>query len=177
MSESGDSPTSSRESTPATPTSTPDKSMCPSSPVASTFKLSRSFSPTSLVVDPRHYDVPELVKLARSKGAEVLNKYYTEDSNGMFFSNTQKALTAMSDAQWRPPSPDTTIPKTDLEDRAVVKRLVAAFLNLDIALDTLENAYRKRFTPGTSVAYMPWTVERCAWEVLVCARFHTTYHG
>jgi hypothetical protein len=167
MSKSGDSPNSSRESTPATQTPTPDKSMFPSSPNAATFKLSKSLSPSSPNVHPRHYDVPELVKLARSKGAEVLNKYYTEDSTGMFFSNTQMALTAMSNAQWRPPSPDETIPKTDLEDRAVVKRLVMAFLNLDIALDTPDNAYRKRFTPGTSVAYMPWTVERCAWEIFV----------
>jgi hypothetical protein len=146
--------------------------MSPSLPNTYSLTHSKYLSPSSSNADPRHYDIPELVKLSRSKGAEVLTKYYTEDSTGLFFSNTQKALTAMSDAEWRPPTRDDTIPKTDVEDRVVVRRLVAAFLDCRIALDTEGNAYRKRFTPGTNVFYMPWTVERCAWEVLVSSAWY-----
>lgn len=151
MSESGCSPTCSRDSTPAAQTLTPDKSV----------------SPSTADAVPLDQVVPEVIKLSRSMGAKALDKYHTEGPNGMFFSTYKDAAAAVNHVQWHPPANDGTIPKTAEEDRLVVRRLVGAFMELKGAMDTPENAYRKRFTPGTNVFYLPWTVERCAWEILV----------
>jgi hypothetical protein len=110
--------------------------------------------------------MPHIIKLSKSKGANVLNKYYSE-TDGMFFQTFNDAHHAMDNAQWSPPMNDHTIPQNDGEDRRVVCRLVAAFMDTNGAMDTEGNAYRKRMTPGTNVSYEPWTIERCAWEVLV----------
>ncbi|KAH7406582.1 hypothetical protein DE146DRAFT_607246, partial [Phaeosphaeria sp. MPI-PUGE-AT-0046c] len=110
--------------------------------------------------------LPEILKISKSKGADVLSKYYQEGPEGMYFSDFEEALTAIKDAQWQPPANDATIPRDKEQDRTVVRRLVEAFLDLQSAMDTDGNAYRKRFTPGTTVYYNPWTIERCAWEIL-----------
>lgn len=111
--------------------------------------------------------LPEILKISKSKGADVLGTYYQENPEGMYFSDLGEALAAISHEQWQPPANDATIPRDNEQDRAIVRRLVAAFLDLDSAMDTEGNAYRKRFTPGTTVFYNPWTIERCAWEILV----------
>jgi hypothetical protein len=119
-------------------------------------------------------NMPELVKPSRSKGADVLMKDYSE-RNGMYFSNCVEASDAMNHILWYPRMKDNTIPKTDEEDRLVVRRLVGAFLDMDVAKDTEGNAYRKRLTPGTNVFYEPWTIESCAWEILVGSQHYTLY--
>jgi hypothetical protein len=119
-------------------------------------------SPAAVYGEP----IPQLVKLSKSKGASILEKYYVK-IGGMFFQTFDDARNAMDHAQWNPPMNDPTIPQTDEQDRAVVNLLVEAFMNTDTALDTQGNAYRKRLTPGTNVFYEPWTVEACAWEILV----------
>lgn len=111
--------------------------------------------------------LPEILKISKSKGADVLGTYYQENPEGMYFSDLGEALAAIRHEQWQPPANDATIPRDNEQDRAIVRRLVAAFLDLDSAMDTEGNAYRKRFTPGTTVFYNPWTIERCAWEILV----------
>jgi hypothetical protein len=151
VSESGGSITPPRDSTPTATTITSEKFMSPSSPEAVS----------------QDQGLPEVIKLSRSKGAKGLGEYYAEGADGLYFSNSQNASAAMKDVPWQPPTNDDTIPKNEEEDRLVVRRLVSSFMNLEDALDTPDNAYRKRFTPGTNVFYMPWTVEKCAWVVLV----------
>jgi hypothetical protein len=119
--------------------------------------------------------MPKVVKLSKSKGADALDRYFSEDADGMYFHNSKDALNAMNHAQWHPPAEDDTIPQDDEQDRCIVRRLVDAFLDTGSAMDTEGNAYRKRLTPGTNVFYDPWTIERCAWEILVCP--HWTTHG
>ncbi|OAK94180.1 hypothetical protein IQ06DRAFT_234606, partial [Phaeosphaeriaceae sp. SRC1lsM3a] len=110
--------------------------------------------------------LPDILRISKSKGAEVLSKYYQEDSEGMYFSDFKEAFAAIKHAQWQPPANDATIPQDNEQERAIVRRLVEAFLDLESAMDTEGNPYRKRFTPGTTVYYTPWTIERCAWEIL-----------
>lgn len=148
MSKPADNPPSSRESTPNDQLQTPDHSVASTSP-------------------EQGERTPEIVKLSKSKGASALDKYYSEDDQGMFFLNLQQAVAATDHAQWYSPRPDDTIPVNEDQDRQVVRRLVDAFLDTSNAMDTEGNAYRKRFTPGTNVFYDTWTIERCAWEVLV----------
>ncbi|KAH5065478.1 hypothetical protein HBI25_006100 [Parastagonospora nodorum] len=110
--------------------------------------------------------IPPIIKLGRSKGAQVLDRLYTPNSDGLFFHSFSSATAAMTMGSWQSPHSDDTIPNTEEEDREVVRRLFDAFMDLSGALDTPDNAYRKRFTPGSTVFYKPWTVERCAWDVL-----------
>ncbi|KAF1916598.1 hypothetical protein BDU57DRAFT_430227, partial [Ampelomyces quisqualis] len=110
--------------------------------------------------------IPEIVKLSKSKGASALDKYYTEDDEGIFFRNLKEAHAATDSAQWHAPIGDDTIPVSKEQDRQVIRRLVEAFLDTSSAMDTEGNAYRKRFTPGTNVFYSTWTIEACAWEIL-----------
>jgi hypothetical protein len=151
MSEPTDNNNSSRESTPKSRLRTPESS---------------TSSSASEHVAHNEY-MPEVVKLSKSKGAKGLDKYFSEDAEGMFFRNSKTALDAMDYAQWHPPANDATIPRGNEQDRSIVRRLVDAFLDTDGAMDTEGNAYRKRLTPGTNVFYDPWTIECCAWEVLV----------
>jgi hypothetical protein len=118
---------------------------------------------------PTEHDegIPEVLKISRSKGAHILEKYYMENSGGMFFRDSAEASATVDQAQWHPPSDDKTIPQNLQEDQLVVRRLVEALLDTNNAMDTEGNAYRKRFTPGTTVFYDPWTIECCAWHVLV----------
>jgi hypothetical protein len=118
--------------------------------------------------------IPQLVKLSKSKGASILEKYYVK-LGGMFFQTFEEAHNATDHAQWSPPINDPSIPRNDVQDRAIVHLLVEAFMDTDHALDTEGNAYRKRLTPGTNVFYEPWTIEACAWEILVsCLMEQTT---
>lgn len=119
--------------------------------------------------------LPDILRISRSKGAEVLSKYYQEDSEGMYFSDFKEAFAAIKHAQWQPPANDATIPQDNEQERAIVRRLVEAFLDLESAMDTEGNPYRKRFTPGTTVYYPPWTIERCAWEILVSSALRLQY--
>jgi hypothetical protein len=142
---------SSRETTPKSRLRTPESST----------------SPSALGQVAGDEYMPEVVKLSKSKGANALDKYFSEDADGLFFRNSKAALDAMDYAQWHPPVNDATVPWNEEQDRSIVRRLVDAFLDTDGAMDTEGNAYRKRLTPGTNVFYDPWTIERCAWEVLV----------
>jgi hypothetical protein len=151
MSEPTDNNNSSRETTPKSRLRTPESSTSPS-------------AAEQVVHDE---SMPEVVKLSKSKGAKALDKYFSEDTDGMFFRNSKAALDAMDFAQWHPPANDATSPRDNEQDRSIVRRLVDAFLDTDGAMDTEGNAYRKRLTPGTNVFYDPWTIECCAWEVLV----------
>jgi hypothetical protein len=151
MSEPSDNVGSSRESTPRSQLRMPQSLM------------SRASSNQSV----QEEYMPQVLKLSKSKGADALNQYFTDDEDGMYFRNTKEAVTAMSHTQWHPPTNDDTIPQDEEQDREVVRRLVEAFLDTSSAMDTEGNAYRKRLTPGTSVFYDPWAIERCAWEILV----------
>lgn len=73
----------------------------------------------------------------------------------------------MAAAQWFAPINDASIPQTDADDRQVIQQLVQAFLDMSVAKDTKDSAYRKRFTLGSNVCYKVWTIEACAWDVLV----------
>jgi hypothetical protein len=156
MSEPTENTPSSRESTPNDPLLTPDHSEASTSPEKDEL-------------------IPEIVKLSKSKGASALDKYFTEHAEGIFFRNMKEAHAATLSAQWFAPGNDGTIPVNEEQDRQVIRRLVEAFLDTSGAMDTEGNAYRKRFTPGTNVFYDPWTIERCAWEVLVS--FSVLTHG
>jgi hypothetical protein len=141
----------SRQSTLSPPHDSPDKS---------------SSSPSSISPDPTT-DIPEVIRISRSKGARVLEKYCTVNSEGMFFRDATDAAGAVDQAQWQPPANDDTIPRDVRGDQNVVRRLVEALMDTSNAMDTEGNAYRKRFTPGTNVYYDPWTIECCAWHILV----------
>jgi hypothetical protein len=110
--------------------------------------------------------INNITKLARSKGPAVLFKDF-EQLGGDYFKTFEESFNALSMAHWHPPMNDFTIPRTPKQDRAIVRVLVAAFKDMSYALDTPDNAYRKRFTPGTSVCYAGWTIEACAWMVVV----------
>lgn len=116
--------------------------------------------------------MPQVIKLGRSKGAQVLDRLYTPNPDGLYFHSIYSATAAMTMGSWQSPRNDDTLPKTADEDREVVRRLFDAFMDLGGALDTPDNAYRKRFTPGSTVFYKPWTVERCAWDILVSQTLH-----
>jgi hypothetical protein len=154
MSEPSDNAGSSRESTPKSHLRTLQSPMSPGSP------------------DQGAQDeyMPQPLKLSKSKGADALNQYFTDDEDGMYFRNVEEATAAIDHAHWHPPANDDTIPQNIEQDREVVRRLVEAFLDTSGAMDTEGNAYRKRLTPGTNVFYDPWTIERCAWEILVSFR-------
>jgi hypothetical protein len=111
--------------------------------------------------------VPEVIKLSQSQGAAVLQQDI-RPTDGMYFQTRKAAKAVMAHTAWSPPKNDSTIPRDELADREVVKCLVDAFTDLRFAMDTEGNAYRKRFTPGSAVAYDPWVIENCAWETLVC---------
>jgi hypothetical protein len=94
-----------------------------------------------------------------------INKDYpvVDEHLGLYFRNSEEAMASMDHAQWVPKA-DDTIPKTDEEAREVVKQLVDAFKDLSQAKDTAKNAYRKRFASGD---YNNWSIEACAWDILV----------
>jgi hypothetical protein len=85
-----------------------------------------------------------------------------------------KNLAAMEDetsfALWPVDTKDLTIPCTDEQQRLVVQQIVDAFLDMESAHDTKNNAYRKRLTPGSNVYYMDWTIEARAWGIVVRIR-------
>jgi len=118
--------------------------------------------------------MPQVIRLGRSKGAQILDMVYTQSSDGLYFPSIYSATAAMTMGSWQSPRNDATIPNTTEEDQEVVRRLVDAFMDLSSALDTPDNAYRKRFTPGSTAFYKPWTVERCAWDILVSQTVHNT---
>jgi hypothetical protein len=151
MSEPSDDADSSRESNPRSQLRTLESQISPSTP------------------DQGAQDeyMPEVLKLSKSKGAEGLDRYFTDDEDGMHFRNIKEAVASLNHSKWRPPINDATIPQSEEQERLIVRRLVEAFLDTSSAMDTEGNAYRKRLTPGTNVFYDPWTIERCAWEILV----------
>lgn len=152
MSTTSDSPAVSRDTT---PTNSPNQ--------VNDGATSSSTIEQPVKEEPR----PEILKISKSKGADVLSTYYKENPEDMYFSDFKDAVAAIKHGQWQPPANDVTIPRDNEQDKVIVRRLVAAFLDLGSAMDTEGNAYRKRFTPGTTVFYNPWTIERCAWEILV----------
>jgi hypothetical protein len=87
---------------------------------------------------------------------------------GFCFQNLAAMEVETSFALWPVNTKDATIPYTDEHQRLVVKQIVDAFLDMESAHDTKNNAYRKRLTPGTNVYYMDWTIEACAWDIVVC---------
>jgi hypothetical protein len=151
MSEPSENAASSREYTPKSQLRTPQSHI----------------SPASSEQGAQDEYMPQVLKLSKSKGADALNRYFTDDEDGMYFRNTEEAVAAMNHTQWHPPTKDDTIPQDEEQDREIVRRLVEAFLDTSSAMDTEGNAYRKRLTPGTNVFYDLWTIERCAWEILV----------
>jgi hypothetical protein len=110
--------------------------------------------------------INNITKLARSKGPAVLFKDF-EQVGSDYFKTFEDSFNALGMAHWHPPMNDFTIPRTPKQDQAIVRVLVTAFKDMSYALDTPDNAYRKRFTPGTSVCYAGWTIEACAWMVVV----------
>jgi len=152
----------SRDSTPANDLPTP--------------KLTPKGKPTPAT--PRKHlkkeSIPALKKHKESKGAKHLDKVFTK-SNGLFFDSFTTATNAVGQAQWQPPANDSTIPQTVEQEQEIVRRLYDSFRDIVTAHDTENSAYRKRFLPGTENCYEPWTIEACAWEILVSHLFAFTY--
>jgi len=150
---------------PFTPEATPGPSVPPNA--AALLKQQKS----------KKDDMPPVVKLANSKGSDHLDKAFKKNNdNNMSFQSYAAVGIAIGPSQWHPPLQDATIPQTDEQDRGVVCRLFDAMRDIDSALDTENSPYRKRFTPGKDTCYEPWTVEACAWEILVCS-FCCTFTG
>jgi hypothetical protein len=142
-----DDTNSSRDSTPQAHFHTPDSSPPPPAPL-------------------RPAPINNILKISKSKGPHVLMKDYGR-VEGDYFQTFEDSFNALGVAYWRPPINDLTIPRTPEQDRAIVRVVVEAFKDMTYALDTPDNAYRKRFTPGTNVCYAGWTIEACAWMVVV----------
>lgn len=117
-------------------------------------------------LDREYGPKPDVIKAARSQGALVLSNNVAM-VNGMHFQSQAAAMNFMNDARWQSPVNDLTIPKTDEDERRVVQRLVHAFFDMRYSLDSEGNAYRKRLTPGQPSCAPYWTVEKCAWIILV----------
>lgn len=102
-----------------------------------------------------------------------LNQDFTPRDDGLCFQNMTDALATLSIAQWTPDKTDTSIPQTEEEHRKVVKKLVASFMDMSSAKDTVNSAYRKRLIPTEAVYYTDWAIEACAWNIVVriCSNF------
>ncbi|KAF1938754.1 hypothetical protein EJ02DRAFT_514293 [Clathrospora elynae] len=149
-----DSNMGSRDGTPDTVITIPDASPPPQEPATSSYKKLEKI-PAGLKEPLR----------PKSVTFEFLNKFY-RTTGGLCFQNLADAKASMDHAQWRAPENDDTIPQTDEDHRKVTRHLVNAFKDMAIAKDTLNNAYRKRLTPGESVYYSDWAIEACAWDIV-----------
>ena len=145
---------------------------CEPTPNTTTTALDASPSPRFLDSYTRSKKTPGDLKQPcrpRPPTSDCLNKTYPL-TNGICFQNLEEAVKSMNHAQWSAPVDDDSIPRTDAGQRKVVLQIVDAFMDMTVANDTPGSAYRKRLTPGQLEYYADWTIEACAWEILVSSR-------
>ena len=94
---------------------------------------------------------------------------------GLYFQSFADAKASIDITQWRAPAHDDTIPNTDKEYQDIVKKLVQAFKDISALTGNDENAYRRCFTPGDTLAYPDWAIEACAWNILVSRRLRSRH--
>ncbi|KAF2852537.1 hypothetical protein T440DRAFT_392401 [Plenodomus tracheiphilus IPT5] len=130
-------------------------------------------SPNSLLTSGKGWRLPD--QLAEpSKPKPLTSKYLDSQehdvaTNGLYFQKALEAQQPMSGPQWHAPSNDVSIPRTDQEDRAVVRCLVHAIKNMSEAKDTAASPYRRRFSQPKPY-YANWAIEACAWDVVAVVK-------
>ena len=109
----------------------------------------------------------------------IQNVPHTRQSNGLFFSNFEEAMSIFPSPSWRCPANDITIPNADQQRQAWALKLLNAVNNTENVHDKQGVVFRKRWyspSTGPSNFYSPTDKEILCWDILDLAeRLHR--HG